>query len=325
MESQRASLPRKWRSGMRWVWHLGGLSPRQLATNVWAEIDKDDVLGRAAQLSFYFLLALFPLLIFVSAVLGQIFAENADLYHDMLSYLQAVMPPTAYSLVRGTVDEITTGTSGGKLSLGLLATLWTASSGMEAVINGLNVAYDVTERRPWWRRRLVAINLTVLLAAISGIALLLALFGGRIGSFLADEYGYGDTFRRFWVAMQFAFPPLFMLLSFSLIYRFAPNVRAHGWQALVPGAFTGVTLWLGATAIFRIYLSYFDSYSKTYGSLGAVIVLMLWLYFSGLAILIGGEVNSEIRKAAAQAGAPAAKENIEAPAESADSEAATPQ
>ena len=313
MTPAKASLPRKWRTGMRWVWHLGGLTPRQLAINVWSEIDKDDVFGRAAQLSYYFLLALFPLLIFVSAVLGHIFAGNADLYHDLLSYLQAVMPNSAYRLVRGTVDEITLGASGGKLSFGLLATLWTASSGLEAIINGLNIAYDVNERRSWWKRRLVAIYLTVLLAGISGIALLMALFGGRIGSFLADKYGYGETFRSLWLTGQLSFPPLFMLLSFSLIYRFAPNVRGHGWQALVPGAFIGVALWLAATALFRLYLTYFDSYSKSYGSLGAVIVLMLWLYISGLAILIGGEVNSEIRKAAAAAGAPAAKEDIEAP------------
>jgi membrane protein len=300
---------------MRWVWHLGGLSVGQLVKNVWTEIDKDDVLGRAAQLSFYFLLALFPLLIFVSAVLGQIFSGNADLYRDLLSYLQTVMPASAYTLVRGTVDEITIGSSGGKLSLGLVATLWTAASGMEAVINGLNIAYKVTERRPWWRRRFVAINLTVLLALIAGSAVFLALFGGRLGSFLAGRYGYGDAFGHLWFAVQFVSPPLVMLVIFAVIYRFAPNTRAQGWQALVPGAFVAVVLWLAATALFRLYLSHFDSYSKTYGSLGAVIVLMLWLYLSGVAILVGGEVNSEIRKAAARAGVPEAKENLEAPAE----------
>jgi membrane protein len=199
------------------------------------------------------------------------------------------------------------------LSLGLLLTLWTASSGMEAVILGLNVAYNVNERRTWIRRRFVATNLTVLLALVSSIALALAMFGERIGTFLANHYGYGEAFERLWLLLQVSFPPLFMLLVFALIYRFAPNVRGHGWQALIPGAVVGVVLWLGATALFRLYLAYFDSYSKTYGSLGAMIVLMMWLYLSGVAILVGGEVNSEIRKAAAKAGAPAARENIEAP------------
>jgi membrane protein len=298
---------------MRWVWHLGGLTPYQLVEQVWLEIDRDDVLGRSAQLAFYFLLALFPFLIFVSAMLGRVFAGNADLYHELLGHLQNLMPLSAYRLVRDTVDEITFGTSGGKLSLGLFATLWTASSGMEAVINGLNVAYKVTERRQWWRRRLVAINLIVLLAISSGLALTLALFGGRIGTFLATRYGYGDAFESLWFTLRFGFPPAFMLVVFALIYRFAPNVRGHGWQALLPGACVGVVLWLSATALFRLYLSHFDSYSKTYGSLGAVIVLMLWLYISGIAILVGGEVNSEIRRAAARAGVPEARESIEAP------------
>lgn len=297
---------------MRWVWHLGGLSPAELARMVWYEIGKDDVLGRAAQLSFYFLLSLFPLLIFFSSVLGSVFAGNRDLYYDLLSYLQSVMPPTAYSLVRATVNEIAVDSGRGKLSLGLVATLWTASSGMEAMINGLNIAYDVSETRPWWRRRFVALNLTILLAVISGTALALGVFGGRIGSLMAEQVGYADAYRRLWVTAQVAFPPLFMLVVFSLIYRFSPNVRAHGWQALVPGSFVAIVLWITATLLFRFYLSRFDSYSNTYGSLGAVIVLMLWLYLSGVAILVGGEVNSEIRKAAARAGVAEARQDIEA-------------
>jgi membrane protein len=296
---------------MRWVWHLGGLSIGELLENVWGEIEKDDVLGRAAQLSFYFLLAIFPLLIFLSAVLGQMFAGNADLYRDLLAYLQTIMPSSAYTLVRSTVDEITVNSGGGKLSLGLLLTLWTASSGMQAVINGLNVAYEVTERRPWWRRRLVAVVLTILLAVMSGIALLLAIFGGRIGAFVADQYGYGDAFRGLWLAARVAFPPVFMLFVVVIVYRFAPNLRSQSWQALVPGAFVAVALWISATVLFRMYLAHFDNYGKTYGSLGAVVVLMLWLYLTGAAILIGGEVNSEIRRAAAQAGVVEAKKNLE--------------
>jgi membrane protein len=225
------------------------------------------------------------------------------------------MPPTAYELVRGTVNEITAGAGAGKLSLGLFLTLWTASSGMDAVINGLNVAYSVTEHRPWWKRRIVAIILTVVLALISGAALFLSVFGGRMGSYFASKYGYSDALERLWFLLQLGFPPLFMLLVLCMLYRFGPNVRAHGWQALIPGAFTGLVLWIGATWLFSLYVSQFDRYSKTYGSLGAVIVLMLWLYLSGVAILVGGEVNSEIRKAAAQAGVPEARESLEAPAD----------
>ena len=306
---------REWLYGMRWVWSLGGLTPAELAKRLWHQIDNDDVLGRAAQLSFYFLLALFPLLIFLSAVFGYVFAEHDELYGRLLGYLGSVMPLSAYELVRATIDEIAAGTSGRKLSLGLLFALWTASTGMDAIINGLNIAYEVKERRPWWRRRVVAITLTILLALVTMLALSLALAGGAIGRWMAGRFDLGDLFERFWALAQIGLPFLFMLLVFTILYRFAPNIRNYGWQGLLPGAFFAVLCWLIATGAFRLYLSYFDNYNRTYGSLGAVIVLMMWLYVTSVVILLGGEVNSEIRRAAAEAGARKAQEPIEAPAE----------
>jgi membrane protein len=244
-----------------------------------------------------------------------VFAGQGELYRELLGYLREVMPRSAYDIVQATVDEITVGASGSKLSIGLLVALWTASTGMDAVINGLNSAYKINELRPWWRRRLVASILTVTLAVLAGLAVLLVLHGGYFGGLIADLFGLGDLFGRFWFAIQIAFPPVFMLIAFAIVYRIAPNTREQGWHALMPGAFVGVVLFMSVTAAFRLYLTYFDSYNKTYGSLGAVIVLMMWLYMSGLAVLIGGEVNSEIRRAAAAAGVPEAREPIEAPAE----------
>jgi membrane protein len=162
---------------------------------------------------------------------------------------------------------------------------------------------------------LVAIALTVLVAVMTASALTLALAGGHFGRMIADRFGLGEVFSATWAISQGLLPLLFMLIVFTLIYRFAPNVRGHGWQALMPGAFVAVALWFAATSLFRLYLSVYDSYSKTYGSLGAVIVLLLWLYLCGAAVLIGAEVNSEIRKAAARAGAETAQQPIEAPAE----------
>jgi membrane protein len=300
---------------MQWVWSLGGLAPRELLRRVWDKMDRDGLFDRAAQLSYYFILALFPLLIFLSALFGFVFSGRAELYQDLLSYLQRSMPTSAYELVRGTVDEITVEASGNKLSLGLAAALWTASSGMEALINGLNVAYEVKERRVWWRRRIVAITLTIMMAVLTALALTLALAGGHFGHLIASRFGLGALFSAAWAIARGLLPLLFMLIVFTLLYRFAPNVRGHGWQALMPGALVAVALWFAATGLFRLYLSVFDSYSKTYGSLGAVIVLLLWLYLSGAAVLIGAEVNSQIRKAAAQAGAKEAQLPIEAPAE----------
>jgi membrane protein len=155
--------------------------------------------------------------------------------------------------------------------------------------------------------------LTILLALMTLLALTLALAGGAVGRWMAGYFGLGHLFERFWAIAQIAIPFLFMLLVFAVIYRFAPNVRKYGWQGLMPGALFAVVVWLLATGGFRLYLSYFDNYSRTYGSLGAVIVLMMWLYVTGLVILLGGEVNSVIRHAAADAGARTAQEPIEAP------------
>jgi membrane protein len=186
---------------------------------------------------------------------------------------------------------------------------------MEAIINGLNIAYDVNERRPWWKRRIVAIVLTAVLALMTIFALALVLAGGAIGRWLAAYFSLGDLFERLWALAQIVIPFAFMLLVFTVIYRFAPNIRNYGWQGLLPGALFSVILWSIATWAFRLYLSYFDNYNRTYGSLGAVIVLMMWLYVTGVVMLLGGEVNSEIRRAAAEAGARKAQEPIEAPAE----------
>jgi membrane protein len=304
---------REWLKDMRWAWSLGGLSAAELGRRLWMEIENDDVLGRAAQLSFYFLLALFPLLIFLSALFGYAFAGNSELYNRLLGHLASVMPKSAYQLVRATMDEITAGSSGHKLSFGFAAALWTASSGMDAIINGLNIAYNVRELRPWWKRRLVALNLTVLLALMTLAALGLMLAGGSIGRWVAGRFHFGEFFERLWAITQVGIPFLFMLLVFAIIYRFAPNIRDYGWQGLMPGTLFAVVCWLLATGAFRLYLAYFDNYNRTYGSLGAVIVLLLWLYVTGLAILLGGEVNSEIRRAAAAAGAKEAQKPIEAP------------
>jgi membrane protein len=158
---------------------------------------------------------------------------------------------------------------------------------------------------------LTAVGLTLILSVLIITALLLVLYGGRIADYVALNYGFGETFTVAWKIFQWPLVLAFVLLAFALIYYFAPDVRDQKWIWVTPGAVIGVGLWLLVSFSFRLYLHFFDSYSKTYGALGAVIVLMLWLYLSGAAILIGGEVNSEIEHAAARAGARDAKEEGE--------------
>jgi membrane protein len=293
------------------VWELGGLSWKNLSKRVWDQIQEDDVFGRSAQLSYYFLLALFPLLIFLTSLLGYFTGENSSLREGLFNYLGQVIPGSAANLVNTTIHQVTEGSGGGKLSFGILATLWAASNGMGAIISSLNVTYEVEESRPWWKARLIAIGLTIGLAVLIISALVLVLQGGNIGNLIASNFGLGNVFTTTWSILQWPIILGFMLLSFALIYYFAPDVKEQKWHWVSPGAMIGVALWLIASFAFRTYLSYFDSYNATYGSLGAVIVLMLWFYMTGMAILVGGEVNSEIENAAAEHGNPEAKESGE--------------
>ena len=267
----------------------------------------DDVLNRAAILSFYFLLALFPLLLFLIALLGSFADSGTELRRNLLTYLRAIVPVSASDLINTTVDEISQKSSGGKLSFGLLTSLWFASSGMGAIIEGLNVAYDVKETRAWWRRTLLAIVLTIALAVLIVTALALMFYGSRMAEGIANHYGFGAAFTAAWTVLQWLFVLIFVFIAFVLIYFLAPDLHEQQLRWLTPGAAVGVILWLLVSFLFGSYLNFYNTYSVVYGSLGAVIILLLWFYLTGVTILIGGEVNAIIEQAAARVGDPEAK------------------
>ncbi|MFN2455127.1 MAG: YihY/virulence factor BrkB family protein [Pyrinomonadaceae bacterium] len=293
------------------MWKLGGLTWKDLGTRVWSEINEDDVFGRAAQLAYYFLLALFPLLLFLTSIIGILLGSGTGLRHSLFNYLGQVLPGSSAELISSTMREVSEASSGSKISFGILAALWAASNGMGAICQSLNVAYDVKESRSWWKTRLVAVGLTIAIAVLIISALVLVLYGGKIAESVAAHFGLGDVFTTAWKILQWPIVLAFVLLAFALIYYFAPDIKERKWTYVTPGTVIAVALWLLVSFGFKLYLSYFDSYSATYGSLGAVIVLMLWFYFTGTAILVGGEINSEIENATAQAGAPDAKEKGE--------------
>ena len=293
------------------LWKLGGLSWRELGKQVWNEIKEDNVFGRAAELSYYFLLALFPFLIFLTSTIGLVLGSGTGTRHALFNYLGRIMPPSAFQLLDNTMREVFASSGGGKLSFGILAALWAASNGMTAITGTLNTAYDLKESRPWWKQRLIAMSLTIALSILIILALVLVVAGGHIADWLTSVFGFGPVFPIAWKIIQWPVVLGCMTLAFALIYYFAPDFREQSWQWLTPGAAIGVALWLLVSIAFRLYLNFFDSYSATYGSLGAVIILMLWLYFTGTAVLIGGEVNSEIENAAARKGEPDAKEKGE--------------
>jgi membrane protein len=280
------------------------VSLKRFSARLWTRISDHDIFGRAAQLSYYFLLALFPLLLFLMSLLGYFAQAGSDLRNTLLTYLATVMPYSAVTLVRTTLDEISQSAGGGKLSFGLLAALWAASNGMGAMSDTLNVAYGVKERRPWWKVRLVSIALTIMLSILIVVALAIVLYGGRIGDAVATHFGFSNLFTIIWRLLQFPIALVFILLTFDLIYYFAPDNRLRGRNWWNIGAITAVALWVLVSFGFRLYLHFFNSYSVTYGSLGALIILMLWFYFTGLAILIGGEINSELEQSSQPLGMP---------------------
>ncbi len=290
---------------------LGGLSWKELAQRVWSETQDDDVLGRSAQLSYYFLLALFPALLFVTTVIGLVIGSGSGLRHELFDYLARVLPGSASQLVSDTMRQVSEHSGGGKLSFGILAALWAASNGMGAISESLNAAYDVKETRPWWKLRLVSVGLTLALSLLIISALVLVLYGYNIGDLVAVKFGLGGAFETAWKVLQWPVVLAFVTAGFALIYYFAPSLEDQDWKWLTPGALIGVALWLLVSFAFKTYLTFFDSYSATYGSLGAVIILMLWFYFTGAAILVGGEVNSVIEDEMAKRDAPDAKQKGE--------------
>jgi membrane protein len=271
---------------------------KTLVSRLWTRTNDHDIFGRAAQLSYYFLLALFPLLLFLMTLLGYLAETGSELRNKLIIYLATVMPPSAITLVHTTLDEVSQASGGGKLSFGILAALWAASNGMGAISDTLNAAYAVREQRAWWRVRLTAIGLTVIVSILIVVALAIVLFGGQIGDRVASHFGFSDVFTIAWKILQWPIALFFLLLTFDLIYSFAPDVRRRKRKWWTSGAIAAVVIWLLISFGFRLYLHYFNSYSVTYGSLGALIVLMLWFYFTGLAILIGGEINSELEQRA---------------------------
>ena len=258
------------------MWKPAGLSWKDLGRRAWKEMQRDDIFGHATQLAYYFLLALFPLLIFLTSAIGLIVGPGTGLRHALFRYLAQVMPASAFQLVDNTIWEVTTQSGAGKLSFGFVAALWAASNGMGAITDSLNAAYDVAETRSWWKRRAIAVGLTVALSVLIVAALTLVLGGSKIADYFAGKYGFGAVFTITWKVLQWPIALAFMLLAFALIYYFAPDLRDQDWKWLTPGSLTGVALWLLVSFAFKAYLHFFDSYSKTYGSLGAVIVLKKW-------------------------------------------------
>jgi membrane protein len=287
------------------AWKLGGLSVTELGRRVIAEIRDDDCLGRAAQLAYYFLFALFPFFLFLTTLLG--YLPIPDLLDRLLETLGQMLPGEALQLVQDNIRQLVTGQRGGLLSFGILAALWTSSSALTAIIDSLNRAYDVEEGRPFWKVRLIAMGITVGLSAFIVVALVLLTFGPQLGRWVADLVGLGRVFEVTWNVVRWPVIVGLLVVAIALLYYFAPDVEQE-WTWITPGSACAVLGWLLASLGFAFYVNRFGSYNATYGSIGAVIVLLTWMYVTGLFILIGGEINAEIEHASASGKEPGEKQ-----------------
>jgi membrane protein len=288
---------------MRSLWDLQGIPIRVVAQRTWKSFLADNLFGHAAELGFYFLFALFPTLFSASSILG-LAARSASLIYDkLLHYLALVIPTDALGAVLLTFNETTEAATSGKLTFGLVAAVWSASAGISAIQDTLNGVYKVQDTRPYWKARIYAIGLTIVLTII--VTLILAcMLGGDFFADLAHHRIYhrslANTAAIFVRLSAWALATALLALSFAVIYYWAPDVKTRCWHWLTPGGAIGIAGWLLASLGFRVYLHFFNTFSITYGSLGAVIILLMWFYITGLMLLLGAEINSEIEAAAVE-------------------------
>ena len=290
-------------------WKLGGLPFGEFVQRVWREVSEDEVSERAAALSYYFLFALFPALLFLTALLG--FLPVAGLQERLMAYMREVLPADAASTLERTVTEVLHGRRTGLVSLGLLVTLWASSNGMMSLMTTMNAVYDVTERRHWWTRRLLAIVLTLAFAVFIVAALVLLVFGPPIGAVVAGWFGLGALFTRVWNILNVPIAIACALIGIQLVYYLAPAGKRR-WRWMTPGATGALVAWLVMSFGLRVYVGHIANYSATYGSIGGVILLMLWLYLSSVVFLIGAEIDSVIEGAATRKARRAARVSVRA-------------
>ena len=267
---------------------------KEVTLNVHREVQRTRVLNMAAGLSYYFLLSLFPLLIALATLLGYLPIPN--LFEQTMDFAARFVPSEAMGLVRRILQSVLTPNRGGLLSIGLIGTLWAASGGFSAMIDALDIAYDARSSRPMLKQRLLALGLTFMTGGLMAIAMLLTIVGDRAGHFLSNVLHLSYVFELGWPYLRWGIIGLCIVLSMELLYFFGPNVKQR-FKHTLPGALVGTVLWVLVSAAVNVYVSNFAHYNKTYGTIGAVVALMFWLYVSSIAILLGAELNTELLKA----------------------------
>jgi membrane protein len=270
------------------------LSWPELAKRTWSEILADDVLNLSAQQAYYFFFALFPALLTLISVAS--FFPVANLVDEIVRLLGRFAPPDVLEIITTQIAKISESKQGGILTFAFVLTLWSSSGAMMSIITTLNAAYDITEARPWWKTRLTAVGLTIGLALFVLLSISLILVGPTFAEHLATSLRLGPAFKWTWLVLQWPVVFAMVVTGIGLVYYFAPDAE-QDWVWITPGSIVATLLWVVVSLGFKLYIAYFGDYNETYGTLGAFIMLLTWFYLTGVAILIGAELNAEIEHA----------------------------
>ena len=280
------------------MWTLGGLTIKDLLRRTCVDAWQDAVYGQAGRMAFYHFLAIFPCLLIFLSLARSMPSIGGGLTGTADDVVQQVLPTEAAALIHNMVWELQQRTpSGFQLLLTFAGALWAAMNGTWALVFGLNVAYEVEESRSWWRLGLTLFGLTIALAISGGAVLVLLFSAAHFTGVVLQHPSLAATRLLEWLAVL-----SLLMFSFALIFRFAPNLPDAKWKWSTPGSLCALILWVAVTVGLRIYFGRFNNYERVYGHLNTVVMVLLWLYFTNAAILIGGEMNSEIEKASADGG-----------------------
>ena len=262
-------------------------------TKTYDDVDRNHTLQMAAALSYYFVISLFPALILLSGIVAYIPIPN--LFDQALRLIGQFLPADEMGLVKRVLADVISPNRGAFLSFGLLGTLWTASGGFAATIEALNIAYDVEETRPFWKTRPLAVALSFVLGFLLLSALAVMIVGPHFGEWLTNRLHLSWILAAVWPYIHWTIAVGFAVLAVEFLYFWAPNVKQR-FASTLPGAIVAVVCWIGLSYAIGLYFRKFAHLNKTYGAIGAAIGLMIWLYWTGFAMLVGAELNAELAK-----------------------------
>jgi len=263
-------------------------------------MEKNHTMAFAAALAYYFVLALFPFLIFLSVVVARL--PLPDFFGQVMGLIALLVPASSMGPLKTLIRDTILSTHSRVLTFGILLTLWSASSGFTALIDALNAAYQVSETRRYWKTRCLAVGLTFSVGCLLVIALALLLVGPILSAKLTEAFGM----RTLWASVRWAVAIACTVVAVELLYFVAPNTKQR-FRSTLPGALIAVGGWIGLSDLLGFYFRYFSSYSRGYGSLGVALAFSIWLYWTGFLVLIGAQFNAELLQEAGERSAPEAR------------------